>query len=219
VNLLGTELAGAGFSNPTIRNFDDKPLDKRALDGPVDVLMDLEPRDAETNAFAGRVLDQSPTIGPMLARAKAEGKPVASDPLNLSLMQDGGPVGLVLAAPVVPDGATEPAGFVTFSYELVPLMLTNGDFSLFRVALKDPRSPDSELIENEREPGVTSHRATRDDPAPTAVRIVSFGNRDWHLNYYARDTANRAQQSAMITGTMIIILGALLLGIVVSWMR
>ena len=98
------ELSSAKFSNPTIRNFDDKPLDKRALDSPVDVLMDLEPRNAETKAWPGRVLDQSPTIGPMLARAMAEGKPIASDPLTL---HNGGPVGLVLAAPVAPDGATE----------------------------------------------------------------------------------------------------------------
>jgi two-component sensor histidine kinase len=203
-----TELAAAGFSNPTIRNFDDKPLDKRALDRPVDVLMDLEPRTAETKAFPGRVLDQSPTIGPMLARAKAEGKPVASDPL--SLMQDGGSVGLVLAAPVVPDGATEPAGFVTFSYELAPLMLTNDDLSLFSVALKDPRSPDSELTANDQGV-VTSRTAVRDDPAPSATRTVTFGNRDWSLSYYAKtNAAKRAQQVAAIAGTI----GLALTGIV-----
>jgi two-component sensor histidine kinase len=202
------ELANAGFSNPTIRNFDDKPLDKRALDRPVDVLMDLEPRNAETKTFPGRVLDQSPTIGPMLARAMAEGKPVASDPL--SLMQNGGPIGLALAAPVVPDGATGPAGFVTFSYELAPLMLTNDDLSLFSVALKDPRSADSELIANEQGV-VTSRAAVRDDPAPSATRTVSFGNRDWSLSYYAKtNAAKRAQQAAAIAGTI----GLALTGIV-----
>ena len=133
-----TELAGAGFPNPTIRTFDDKPIDKRTLDKPIDVLMDLEPRTAETKAWAGRALDQSPTIGPTLARAMAEGKPIASDPQPL--IRKDGPIGLVLAAPVVPDGAAEPAGFVTFSYELAPLMLTNDDLSLFSVVLKDPRS-------------------------------------------------------------------------------
>jgi two-component sensor histidine kinase len=202
------ELANAGFSNPTIRNFDDKPLDKRALDRPVDVLMDLEPRNAETKTFPGRVLDQSPTIGPMLARAMAEGKPVASDPL--SLMQNGGPIGLALAAPVVPDGATGPAGFVTFSYELAPLMLANDDLSLFSVALKDPRSADSELIANEQGV-VTSRAAVRDDPAPSATRTVSFGNRDWSLSYYAKtNAAKRAQQAAAIAGTI----GLALTGIV-----
>jgi len=201
------ELSSAKFSNPTIRNFDDKPLDKRALDSPVDVLMDLEPRNAETKAWPGRVLDQSPTIGPMLARAMAEGKPIASDPLTL---HNGGPVGLVLAAPVAPDGATEPAGFVTFSYELAPLMLTNDDLSLFSVALKDPRSPDSELIANEQGV-VTSRTAVRDDPAPSATRTVTFGNRDWSLSYYAKtNAARRAQQAAAIAGTI----GLALTGIV-----
>ena len=84
----------------------------------------------------------------------AEGKPIASDPIPL--LRPDGPIGLVLAAPVVPDGASEPAGFVTFSYELAPLMLTNDDLSLFSVALKDPRSADGELIANDR--GVVSSR-------------------------------------------------------------
>src|SRR5690349_2675962 len=63
------ELASAGFPTPTIRTNDDKPFDKRALDKPIHVLMDLDPRTPETKAWAGRALDQSPTIGPTLARA------------------------------------------------------------------------------------------------------------------------------------------------------
>src|SRR4051812_12723558 len=58
------ELAGAGFPNATIRTFDDKPLDIKTIDGPIDVLMDLEPRNAETTAFPGRNFDHHPTIGP-----------------------------------------------------------------------------------------------------------------------------------------------------------
>ena len=92
----------------------------------------------------GRSLDQHPVLGPMLARAMAEGKPVASDPLPL--LRPDGPIGLVLAAPVLQEGDAAPAGFVTFSYELAPLMLTNDDLSLFSVVLKDPRDADSELI-------------------------------------------------------------------------
>src|SRR6202171_1718483 len=42
------ELLSAGFSTPTIRNSDDQPLNARALDKPIDVLMDVEPRNAET---------------------------------------------------------------------------------------------------------------------------------------------------------------------------
>ena len=54
----GRELASAGFSNPKIRNFDGKPIDPRSLDKPIDVLMDVEPRNAENMALAGRALDQ-----------------------------------------------------------------------------------------------------------------------------------------------------------------
>jgi two-component sensor histidine kinase len=202
------ELASAGFPNPTIRTFDDRPIDKRAVDKPLDVLMDLEPRTAETKAWAGRVLDQSPTIGQMLARAMAEGKPIASDPLTL--ISKDGPMGLVLAAPVVPDGAAEPAGFVTFSYELAPLMLTNDDLSLFSVVLKDPRTPGGELIAND-EGVITSRTAEPGGPAPSATRTVTFGNRDWSLSYYAKiNAAKRAQQAAAIAGTI----GLALTGIV-----
>src|SRR4051812_14155589 len=63
------ELASAGFANPTIRNIDDTPLDTRSLGGPIDVVMDVEPRNAQTMAFAGRSLDRSQVLGPMLARA------------------------------------------------------------------------------------------------------------------------------------------------------
>jgi two-component sensor histidine kinase len=194
-----SELASAGFPNPTIRTFDDKPLD---------VLMDLEPRTAETKAWAGRALDQSPTIGPTLARAMAEGKPIASDPQPL--IRKDGAMGLVLAAPVVPDGAAEPAGFVTFSYELAPLMLTNDDLSLFSVVLKDPRSSGGELIADDQ--GVVSTRmAEPDGPVPSATRTVLFGNRDWSLSYYAKvNAAKRAEQAAVIAGTI----GLALTGIV-----
>src|SRR5580692_5005285 len=42
LDAASVELRGAGFPNPTIRNFDDKPLDTRSLDGPIDVLLDDE---------------------------------------------------------------------------------------------------------------------------------------------------------------------------------
>ena len=78
-----------------------------------------------------------------------------------------------MAAPVIPEGATEPAGFVTFSYELASLMLTNDDMSLFSVALKDPRREGGELVANDQ--GVVSSRMTAaDGPAPSATRTVSF---------------------------------------------
>jgi two-component sensor histidine kinase len=194
------ELSSAGFASPTIRNFDDKPLDLRAIKEPLDVIMDVEPRNAETKTFPGRALDKAPTIGPMLAYAMADGKPVASDPLPL--LRADGPMGLVLAAPVIPEGASAPAGFVTFSYELAPLMLVNDDLSLFSVVLKDPRSPDGELIANDRG-SVISRTGAPDGPVASATRTVTFGNRDWSLSYYAKSSATkRAEQTAAIAGVI-----------------
>jgi two-component sensor histidine kinase len=193
------ELARAGFPDPVIRTLDGKPLDPHSAQQTVDVLMDVEPRNAETAVFVGRTLNDNPTIGAMLSRAMAKGKPSASDPLPL---RANGPIGVVLAAPVVPPDADMPAGFVTFSYELSSLMLTNDDLSLFSVALKDPRNADDELVANDQ--GVVSARnAATDGSAPSATRTVSFGNRDWSLAYYAKTNAvRRAEQTAAIVGAI-----------------
>jgi two-component sensor histidine kinase len=162
--------------------------------------MDVEPRNAETRAFPGKALDQQPVIGPMLAQAMAAGKPVASDPTTL--LRPNGPIGIVLAAPVVPPGAAAPAGFVTFSYDLASLMLTNDDLSLFSVVLKDPRSDDAELIANDQGI-VTSRKAAPDSPPPSSTRTVTFGNRDWSLGYYAKTNAiRRAEQTAAIVAAI-----------------
>jgi two-component sensor histidine kinase len=202
------ELASAGFADPTIRNFDDSPRDTRSLDKPIDVLMDVEPRNALTIAFPGRSLDQDPILGPMFALAMTHGKPVASDPLPL--MRPDGPMGIVLAAPVLQEGDAEPVGFVTFSYELASLMLANDDLSLFSVVLKDPRSADSELIANDQGV-VTSRTVKQDGPAPSMVRTVTFGGRDWSLGYYAKiNAARRADQTAAIVAAI----GLALTGIV-----
>jgi two-component sensor histidine kinase len=195
-----TELASAGFSNSTIRRFDGAPLDAAALSQPVDLLMDVEPRSAETNDLPGRSVDQHPILGPMLARAMAELTPVASDPFPL--LREDGPIGLVLAAPVLRDNSTQPAGFVTFSYELAPLMLANDDLSLFSVALKDRRGDNGELIASDR--GVViSRSANSQGTAPVLSRTVSFGGRDWTLTYYSKtNTANRAMQTAAIVAAI-----------------
>jgi two-component sensor histidine kinase len=205
------ELASAGFSNPTIRDYDDKPLDTRSLDGPIDVVMDVEPRTAQTMAFPGRSLDRQAVLGPMLARAMAEGKPVASDPLPL--LRPNGPTGLVLAAPVLQEGSDSPAGFVTFSYELAPLMLTNDDLSLFSVVLKDPRGDDGELIADDH--GIVTSRTTnQNSPTPSMVRTVTFGGRDWSLGYYAKTNATkRAQQIAAIVAAIGIALTSIVCGL------
>jgi two-component sensor histidine kinase len=206
-----TELADAGFSNPTIRNYDDVPLQTAGLSKPVDLLMDVEPRNAVTMAFPGRCFDQHPILGPMLTRAMSEMKPVASDPLPL--LRPDGPVGLVLAAPVLQDNGAQPAGFVTFSYELAPLMLTNDDLSLFSVALKDPRSDNTELTATE--PGsVVSRTVDPLSPAPPVYRTVSFGGRDWTLTYYAKtNTLNRARQTAAIVAAIGLALTAIVCGL------
>jgi len=204
------ELASAGFPHPTIRSFDDAPLDTAALDRPVDVLMDVEPRNEELKAFPGRCFDRHPILGPMLARAMAEMKPVASDPLPL--LRSDGPIGLVLAAPVLQTSEAQPAGFVTFSYELPPLMLANDDLSLFSVALKDPRSDNSELTANDQ--SIVVSRAIQQGPVPPVTRTVSFGDRDWTLSYYAKTNAMiRAQQTATIVAAIGLALTTIVCGL------
>jgi two-component sensor histidine kinase len=205
------ELAIAGFSNPTIRSFDDAPLNTQSLDNTLDVLMDVEPRNAQTIVFPGRSLDRHPVVGPALTRAVADAKPIASDPLPL--LRPEGSMGLLLTAPVFQEGSNTPAGFVTFSYELASLMLTNDDMSLFSVVLKDPRASDEELIADDRGV-VTSRRAGGNRPAPSIVRAVNFGGRDWSLGYYAKTNALlRARQMAMIVGGIGVVLTSIICGL------
>ena len=82
------QLASAGFPNPTIRSFDDVPLDAAAITGPVEILMDVEPRSDQTKDLVGRSLGQHPILGPMLMQAMTEMKSVASNPMPL-LRPDG----------------------------------------------------------------------------------------------------------------------------------
>jgi two-component sensor histidine kinase len=194
------ELKSAGFTNPVIRDFNDRPLDLKTIDKPLDVLMDLEPRSADTLGFAGRAYGEHSVIGPMLTKAAETGKPVASDPIPL--LRQNGPIGLVLASAILKDGTSEPVGFVTFSYELAPLMLTNDDRSLFSVVLKDPDDASDEYVANDQ--GVITLRALKlGDPAPSVVRTVTFGGRDWSLGYYAKNNAaQRARQTAVIVAAI-----------------
>jgi two-component sensor histidine kinase len=204
------ELSSAGFRNPNIRRFDDTPLDLQAIDKPVDVLMDVEPRNSVTEGVTGRVLNDGPTMGPTLARAMSEGRPVASDPTVL--MGTGGPVGLVLAAPVLQEGSATPAGFVSFSYELGPLMLANDDLSLFSVALKDPRKEDGELVADDR--GVVTARPLVANRPLNMLRTVSFGSRDWSLGYYPKtDITMRAQRMALTVAAIGLALTAIICGL------
>ena len=203
-------IKGAGFPNPKIRSFDDKPINPADITAPIDVLLDLEQRSDETKALPGRSYDQDPVRSTMLTRARTERKSVASDPVPL--LHANGPVGVIVAAPVIPEGATEPAGFITFSYELATLMLTNDDMSLFSVALRDPRKEGGELIANDQ--GVVSTRSVAEGPAPSAMRTVSFGGRDWQLGYYAKtNSVRRAEQTAIIVAAIGFAITAMVCGL------
>ena len=70
--------------------------------------------------------------------------------------------------------------------------------------------PNNELIANDQ--GVVTSRAVRQDgPAPSMMRTVTFGGRDWSLGYYAKTNAVvRAQQTAAIVAAI----GLALTGIV-----
>ncbi len=204
-------IAGAGFPNPRIRSYDDKAINPADVTQPIDVLLDLEPRSEETKALPGRSYDQDPVRGAMLTRARTEKRSVASDPVPL--LRGNGPTGIIVAAPVIPEGATEPAGFVTFSYELASLMLTNDDMSLFAVALRDPRNEGGELIAND-EGVVSTRRVAADGSAPSAIRTVSFGGRDWQVAYYANtNSMRRAEQTAIIVAAIGFAITAMVCGL------
>ena len=99
---------------------------------------------------------------------------------------------------------------MTFSYELAPLMLANDDLSMFSVVLKDPRNADQELIAINRD-NIASRVVGSESAAPSMVRKVGFGGRDWSLAYYAKTNAVvRAQQTAAIVAAI----GLALTGIV-----
>lgn len=190
------ELASAGYADIKIRHSDGSLIDPATQSDPLDVVLDIEPRNPETTTLLGRSLDDHPVLGRMFARSLADGKPEASDPARLQV--PGNPIGVVLAAPVINEETAQAIGFITFSYDLSALMLTNDDMSMFSVVLKDPRQPNVELVADER--GKISERPVgREAQPPTIVRTVTFGDRDWSLAYYAKVSPYvRAQQVAAI---------------------
>jgi two-component sensor histidine kinase len=205
------QLAAAGFTDPKIRDAEDSVLNIAAVNQPLDVLMDVEPRNAETLGYPGRSFDQHPVLGPLLARAAVEGKPLCSDPLVLTRLN--GPVGFVLVAPVLQDGNPGVAGFITFSYRIAPLMLTNEDTSPFDVALRDPRDPAKELKADDQGV-VTIVPARRDSSIQPSLRTVSFGGRDWTLVYYGRgNSLAHAQELAAIVAIIGMALTSIICGL------
>ena len=190
------ELKRANFTNPTIRSFDDSAVNVAAIRDPADILMDVEPQNEKSVTFPGRILDQHPIVGPMLDKAMQKGGPVSSEPIVL--FGPGGPLGVLLAAPVLKEGTKTVIGFITISYRLSTLMLANDDLSLFRVTLSDPRASGGEL-------GADPNGAIEPVSAQTGenkplVRNVSFGGRDWTLNYYGKaNSTARARELALIS--------------------
>src|SRR3979411_2232122 len=60
--------------------------------------------------------------------------------------------------------------------------------ALFSVVLKGPGDPNGELIANDQG-NVTSRTASPDGAAPSMMRTVTFGGRDWSLGYYPKTNA------------------------------
>lgn len=204
------ELQRTGFAHPQIRNFDDSPLDPTSIQGQADVLMDVEPQNDRTRVLPGRVFNHGPVIGPMLAEAMRKGTPVASDPDVL--FGQGGPLGILLAAPVLGDGSETTIGFFTISYRLSSLMLANDDLSLFAVTLTDPRPNGGELGVNASGDVVTVPPHTH--ATPPLLRKVVFGGREWTLNYYAKVSPTaRARQLGLMTVLIGIALTTLVCGL------
>ena len=188
------ELRKANFANPVIRHHDDTPI-QLPISAPVDILMDMEPRSERSALMPGRIVDRNTPVGAMLARATSEGRSIASDPYRLP--GHDGPIGIVIAAPVLQDGQPSPVGFVAFSYTVGSLLLTNDEMSVFSVALADPRDAGKQFVADHE--GLVSVRAVVGDVSPSSERKVSFGGRDWTLEYYARSNLmDRAWRLALI---------------------
>lgn len=202
-------ISGGGFTDPTLR-IDDQPRDLSGVTEPIDVLLDIEPRTADSMGLPGRTYDTHPIIGPTLKRAMEEGKPIVSDPLPLKRRNN--TLGVLLAAPVRdPDNTT--TGFITFSYEIAPLMLANDDLSLFSVVLKDPRQAGQELVALDADDIRPRQEPSSGDNHPIN-RIVNFGRHDWTLVYYAKNNIEaRAMRMAIVTGGIGLTLTAIICGL------
>jgi len=81
------------------------------------------------------------------------------------------------------------------------------------VVLKDPRDANDEFVANDS--GVVTLRAVaQDGPAPSMVRTVTFGGRDWSLGYYAKaNLVQRAQQTAAIVAAIGLALTGIICGL------
>jgi two-component sensor histidine kinase len=204
-------LAAAGVPSPQIRDTYDQPLDISTVTEPLEVLMEVEPRNDVTLKFLGRAVGRHPTLGPLYARAAAEGKPLCSD--LLPLLGAKGPAGVVLVAPVTHEGGDHTVtGFLTFSYKVVPLMLSNDEGSPFDVALENP--DDSTRGLKAGNDGTLMSAEPRDDPALHPItRTVNFSGKPFVLHYYARSNPEiHARELGALVGLIGIALSGLICG-------
>jgi two-component sensor histidine kinase len=203
-------LAEAGYTRPTIRSVDDTPISGN-LPARFNVLMDVEPRTAETLALPGRILDRALILGPALLAASTTRSPAASEPVVLP--RSDGNAGILLAAPVFAENGGTLNGFITFSYKLGPLMLNNDEPSLFNVTLRDPRNEQLEFS-SDRNGNVGQPTAVLKRNAVPLLQGVSFGGRDYVLSYYAKvDPTARAQSLAAIVMIVGVALTSILCGL------
>lgn len=203
-------LSEAGYPRTTIRNVDDTPV-SGSLPAAFNVLMDVEPRTPDTLGLPGRILDRAPILGPVLAAALATRAPAASDPVVLP--RSDGEAGILLAAPVVAENNGALSGFISFSYRLGSLMLSNDEPSLFNVTLRDPRD-ESREFSADRNGNVGAATAVLTRATAPLLQGVSFGGRDFVLSYYAKlDPTARAQSLAAIVMIVGIALTSILCGL------
>lgn len=204
-------LAAWGAAHTEIRDIEDHPIDVDSVTEPLDVVMEVEPRNPDTLEFPGRALNQHPVLGPLLARAAIEGKPMCSDPVVLAHAT--GPNGVVLVAPVTREGGHFVAGFLTFSYRIAPLMLSNDDTTPFDVVLEDPRNPMKDLKATDG--GVLETVAPQEDPAVHPItRTVSLSGKPFILHYNARTNVEaHALQLAATVAAIGLLLTCLICGL------
>jgi two-component sensor histidine kinase len=173
--------------------------------------MDVEPRTNETLGLPGRILDRAPVLGPALVAAANTRAPAASEPAVLP--RSDGDAGILLAAPVYAERGGPLHGFITFSYKLGPLMLSNDEPSLFNVTLRDPRNEQMEFSAD-RNGNVGQPTAVMTRAAVPLLQGVTFGGRDYVLSYYAKvDPTARAQSLAAIVMIVGVALTSILCGL------
>lgn len=205
------ELKRAGYPNPALRNFDDTPLNLSAIREPQLVLMDVEPKSANTMGFAGRAFEGSPNLGAVLTRSAREGKPISSDPVRL--LSDSNATGVVLAAPVTREESGDLLGFITISYRLAPLMLPSDGAAPFTVSLIDPGNSAQEL-RSDADGNVTTSPVRQPQGVQGWARSVIFGGRDWTLTYYPKtEPSIRARDIAGIVALIGIALTSVVCGL------